>query len=49
MYCDFACFTAIVHFVANFVRGSSRFITVLHTGRGGQSNLLQYYIVLRNI
>ena len=42
MYCDFACFTAITHFVANDVkfckndvRGSSRLITVLHTGVGG--------------
>ena len=53
MYCDFACFTAIKHFVANFAKfwknalfnnmGSSRFITVLHTWGGSSETPKSYF------
>ena len=38
MYCDFACFTAITHFVANYVKFCIKAML------GGLPDLLQYYI-----
>ena len=38
MYCDFACFTVITHFVANYV------IFCKNAMLGGPPDLLQYYI-----
>ena len=38
MYCDFACFTAITHFVANYVNFCKNAML------GGLPDLLQYYI-----
>ena len=38
MYCDFACFTATTHFVANYVKICKSAML------GGLPDLLQYYI-----
>ena len=38
MYCDFACFTAITHFVANCVKFCKNAML------GGLPDLLQYYM-----
>ena len=43
MYCDFACFTATTHFVANYVKICKSAML------GGLPDLLQYYIPGRGV
>ena len=52
MYCDFACVTAIMHFVANYVKfcknailGDLHDLLQYYIPGGGEANLLQYYMV----
>ena len=50
MYCDFACVTAIMHFVANYVKFCKNAILgdlldlLQYYIPGGEANLLQYYM-----